>query len=406
MKKQISLEKISFYAVWVFLCCYFMQLFNFPNVLTIAIGGMFCLIMLIRQKCFRLDIGTVLLTLTMASYFFILYGKRAFTMSLPYVGVLIYVLAHYLSCEIEINHTDKENLYWKILCALVIGYSIHGIMSSLMFLRGEFQYADTVRIWMDGWGEWYLPGTWQVIFFLPILSWVFPAIIYIKKHKLINVCFIVVAMLFIYISLASESRTSMLAFPIVFLGQIVLFLLLEREKVSRFFRQKRVKYLTVIIVIVLIIAVLALRKHPLISSFLSIMGRDGGILNNIRFKIHREGLRQLFVYPFGGYQMSFLGYAHAHNTWIDIADAAGVIPFFLFAAYTFLTLYELIRWLMKKEISAERKLMVAGLYGIFFLFYTVEIGLGGSMHYMTPWFFVNAMVHGELSMSKNINKIS
>jgi hypothetical protein len=24
----------------------------------------------------------------------------------------------------------------------------------------------------------------------------------------------------------------------------------------------------------------------------------------------------------GGYQMHFLGYPHAHNTWIDIADAA------------------------------------------------------------------------------------
>lgn len=406
MKERTSVGNVLFNLVWVFLCCYFMQLFNFPNVLTIVIGSFFCLAMLVKQKRFRLDLGTVLLTLTMASYFLILYGNRAFTMALPYVGVLIYVLAHYLACEIEIDHVDKEKYYWKMLCALVIGYSIHGILNSFLFLKGEFQYADTVRIWKDIWEKWYMPGTWQVIFFLPVLACVFPAIIYIKKNKLINMIFLMTAMLFIYISLASESRTSILAFPIVFLVQVILYLLYEREKIKILFKKRNVQYLASVMIVALIIMVIILRKHPLISSFMSIMGRDGGILNNIRFKIHREGLRQLFVYPFGGYQMSFLGYAHAHNTWIDIADAAGIIPFFLFAAYTFLTLYELIRWLMKKEISAERKLMVAGLYGIFFLFYTVEVGLGGSMHYMTPWFFVNAMVHGELSMSKNINKIS
>ena len=60
----------------------------------------------------------------------------------------------------------------------------------------------------------------------------------------------------------------------------------------------------------------------------------------------------------------------------------------------------MIRWLLKKEISVERKLMVAGLYGIFFLYYTIERAFGGSVHYMTPWFFINAMVHGELTILK------
>ena len=41
--------------------------------------------------------------------------------------------------------------------------------------------------------------------------------------------------------------------------------------------------------------------------------------------------------------------------------------------------------------------MVAGVYGAFFLYYTVERGIDNSMHFMTPWFFINGMVHGELS---------
>lgn len=134
---------------------------------------------------------------------------------------------------------------------------------------------------------------------------------------------------------------------------------------------------------------------------MEIMDRDGGILNNIRFKLQRMALEQLFVYPMGGDQMSFMGYPHAHNAWLDIANMAGVIPFFAFAAYTFLTVYELIRWLMRKDISTERKLMLTGIYGAFFLYYTVERAFESSMHFMTPWFFINGLVHGELTKEKN-----
>ena len=67
-KTQIVINSL----VWCFLCCYFMQLFNFPNVITIIIGGLLCLWMLIKQKRFRLDFETILLSLTMMFYFTII----------------------------------------------------------------------------------------------------------------------------------------------------------------------------------------------------------------------------------------------------------------------------------------------------------------------------------------------
>ena len=402
MQNRVKFGKITFALVFVFLSCYFMQLFNFPNVLTIFIGGSLCLVMMIEQRKIRLDVETVLLILSMATYFIIIHGARGITMSLPYAGIVIYVLAHYLTYEAMNNKVNSEKYLLFLVFAIVIGYSLHGIINSYLFLDGQLQEGD-IRHWMDIWEKWYLPGTWQVIFFLPAFAFVFPAIIYFKRRKIMNVLIFLTSVLFIYIGLASQTRTPILAFPIVFVAQIVLYLILEREKVDTLAKNRKVQIAAGIIILALIAVVIALLNHPLVASFISIMGRDGGILNNIRFKIHREGLKQLFVYPMGGYQMDFLGRPHAHNTWIDIADAAGVIPFFLFVSYTFLTVYELIVWLTKKEISVERKLMVSGLYGIFFLYYTVERGLGGSMHYMTPWYFVNAMVHGELTMIKKQN---
>ena len=150
----------------------------------------------------------------------------------------------------------------------------------------------------------------------------------------------------------------------------------------------------------LIAAAFLIRKHPLVSSFLSIMGRDGGILNNIRFKLQRAALQQLPLYPFGGDQMDFMGYPYAHNAWLDMANEAGWIPFGAYAIYTFHVVYELIRWLMKKEVSTERKIILAGLFGAFFLYYTVERAFDGSLHFMTPWHFMNGLVHGELKKDK------
>lgn len=403
MDNKAKLEKIGFGAVCIFLLCYFMMLFDFPNRLTILFGSIICLVLLVQQRKFRLDLGIFLLILTLSSYFIILYGiPRAFTMSLPYVGLVIYVLAHYLSCEV-LGQEHGENRMKVLLFTMVIGVTVHGLLNSYLFLDGQFQYKDTVRIWADIWKDGYMAGTWQVVYFLPALAITFPMLIYWKKNKIINSLMLVVSLFFLYISMASESRTSVVIFAGVIFAELLLYALLERKRIAELFKNKKVWVASVMVAVLLLIAGVTVIMSPLGQNFISIMGRNGGILNNIRFQIQRRGLEQLFVYPMGGYKMNFLGYAHSHNTWIDIADAAGVIPFFAFAAYTFLTIYELIRWLAKKEISTERKLIVAGIYGAFFLYYTVERGLGGSMHFMTPWFFINGLVHGELVMLKKNN---
>lgn len=400
MKKFMNnnMQTITFGAIWIFLCCYFMQFFDFPNRLTILFGSIICLGLLVKQKKFRLDIGCVLLTLTIASYHIILHGTRAFTMSLPYVGILMYVLGNYLSCEIK-DDKDSDLKFVRLIFAVVAGYSIHGILNSWLFLAGEIQ-NDDIRLWMDVWVKWYMPGTRQVTFFLPALALVFPALIYFKNRKWINGLIVLTSIFFIYISLITQSRTSVIIFPIVFVAQIFLYVLLERKSLAQKISGKRI-WIGVIITIVLLGAVvLLLKDNSVIVSFMEIMGRDGGVFNNIRFKIQRHALEQLFLYPMGGDQMDFLGYAHAHNAWLEMANSAGLIPFFSFTAYTVFSVYELIRWLMKKEISTEKKLMIAGIYGAFFLYYTIERLFEGSLPFLSPWVFINGLVHGELEKEK------
>ena len=397
--QQEKVQRILWGAVLIFLCCYFMSLFDFPNVLTILFGSLICLVLLLKQKCFRLDLGICLLTITIASYFLIVFGSRGFTMSLPYVGLVMYVLGNYLSSEIKTKE-DKEKKYLLVLLMIVLGHSIHGYLNSYLFLDGQWDNGD-IRVWMDWWLGVCLPGTAQIVYFLPVLAMVFPAFIYFKNRKIINSLMIFTAGFFTYIAMYSQTRTSVLILPLVFAAQIMLYIILEWKRIKKIFLNKKVQAVMAVLVIGGIGAFVVLKNHPIVTQFMEIMGRDGGILNNIRFKLQRAALEQLFVYPMGGDQMNFMGYPHAHNAWLDIANMAGVIPFFAFAAYTFLTIYELIRWLMRKDISTERKLILAGIYGAFFLYYTVERAFESSMHFMTPWFFINGLVHGELSTEKS-----
>lgn len=397
--QQKNVQTIFWAAVTLFLCCYFVMLFDFPNRITIFIGSVICMMLMYQQKSFRLDLNTILLTVTISSYYIILYGTRAFTMSLPYVGILMYVVGNYLSAQVA-KKRDFEKFYLIFLFTIVLGHSLHGILNAALFLDGQL-FEDDIRVWMDIWMQITLPGTQQIVYFLPALAMVFPAIVWFKNRKCANVLIVATAVFFIYISMASQTRTSVLILPLVFAAQAMLYAILEWKRVKKILQHKNTKIIAVIGLAVIVGAVLILKDHPLVSSFIDIMGRDGGILNNIRFKLQRSALEQLWLYPMGGDQMDFMGYPYAHNAWLDMANEAGWIPFFSFVAYTIHVIYELIRWLFKKEVSTERKLIVAGIFGAFMLYYMVERAFDSSMHFMTPWFFINGLVHGEISERKN-----
>ena len=401
--QQKKIQTVFWSAVLLFLCCYFVMLFDFPNRITIFTGSVICLLLMYRQKCFRLDLNTVLITVTISSYYIILYGTRAFTMSLPYVGILMYVLGNYLSGEVK-EKRDYEKFYMLFLFTIILGHSLHGILNAVLFMDGQL-FEEDIRVWMDIWMQITLPGTQQIVYFLPALAMVFPAIVWFRKRKCANVLLLLTAVFFLYISMASQTRTSVLILPLVFAAQMILYVILEWESTKKLFAHKNTKLITGALLLAVMAAVLLLKEHPVISSFLEIMGRDGGIFNNIRFKLQRSALQQIHLYPLGGDRMDFMGYPYAHNAWLDMANEAGWIPFLAFAGYTFHVVWELLRWLGRKEISTERKIIVAGIFGAFFLYYTVERAFDSSMHFMTPWFFMNGLVHGELTGNrKNQNK--
>ena len=186
---------------------------------------------------------------------------------------------------------------------------------------------------------------------------------------------------------------SVVIFALAACLQLVMFVCLEPKKMKKIFTSK-VAWITATAVIAgITAAVFFVKDTPVVTAFIENLSKGGGILNNVRFSAQKSALSQLFDYPMGGRQMN-LGRDFCHNTWLDMANAGGLIPFFAFALYTLYTFWELIRFLLKKNITPEVKMMMTGLYAAFVLYLSVEPALDASIHLVTPWIFVNGLIHG------------
>ena len=387
-------QTITYVAAGIFLCSYFMRFLNFPNTLTVVLGAILCMIMAVQQKCIRIDFGIVLLTFTMETYYVITNGTRGILFSILYIPLVLYVLGNYMAGGVK-NSQNKNDKLLLLIMLLVTGYTIHGILNSYMWFAGYV--VPGTRRWQDFWSGEIVPGTQHASYFLPALALFLPAILYFKEKKLINGLIILASTFFCYASLVTKSRGSLLIFVFVFCVQAVLYLFLEKEKVREAISSKKIWVLGIVGAIFIIAAIFVIKDSEVVAAFLANMGKGGGIFHNVRFKSQRLVLEQILTYPMGGRLMDLGGISHAHNVWLDMANAAGVISFLAFTAYTIYTVYEVVKLLRNDAVSPKVKMVIAGIYGAFFLYFTIETALEASVHLTTPWFFVNGLVHGMTS---------
>lgn len=384
-------QTITLGAIWAFFCLYFMRAFDFPNAFAFVLGAGLCLVMLIQQKRIRIDAGICLLVLTLASYYLIVNGKQGLKYTILYIPLIIYVLANYTVCAVKKDEKSNSKLLWLLL-AMIAGYTIHGILNSYMYYAGYV--VPGTRRWQDFWSGEIVPGTQHTVYFLPALALFFPAVVNLKEKTWKSILVGVITVFFCFTSLVTRSRMPLLIFAIAVMIQVIVYAFLEKEKVRKILSDKRTWIFAGIVLILAIVAFFMVKDTAIVAAFINNLGKDGGILNNVRFVAQRQALSQLFDYPMGGRQMEMVLGNYCHNTWLDMANAAGVIPFFAFTAYTLFTLYELVCFLKKQTVSTEVKLVTVGIYIVFFLYFSVEPALDASIHYLTPWIFLNGIVQG------------
>ena len=91
--------------------------------------------------------------------------------------------------------------------------------------------------------------------------------------------------------------------------------------------------------------------------------------------------------------MDLAGLNYAHNVWLDMANAAGVIPFVLMLVYTLLGMYDLFFLLRSEKVCQAVKYVISGLWIVMILYYMVEPALESSVQFIVPWTFMNGLIY-------------
>lgn len=386
-----------------FLTIYFAGGNRLPNWLTAVLGVILLFCLFWEEKKWKPDFGFCLLVVTFVSYYVIVDGVRGLFYMILYLPLVFYLLAKYSVYGFQQKEFwEYKNGVSVIFMTLILGFALHGILNACMYYGGHV--IPGTRRWADFWTGEIVPGTQHTAYFLPILAVVFPAVVYYqkghnKKRNWLKILSILIAIFFLYTSLATKSRMPIMIFAIVCIVQGVLFCVLEKEKVKKICRDQRFWAAVLILCAAAAIMIFLVKDSAVVVAFMENMSKGGGILNNVRFQAQRKAISQLFVYPMGGRKMDF-GRTYCHNTWLDMANAGGLIPFFSFAAYTVYTVYELARFIRQDRFCAELKIVVVGLYTAFFLYMSVEPLFDAPLRLLISWIFINGLIHGMLHGKK------
>ncbi len=390
-RDTIRIERVAFHAILLFLFCFFVQLLGFPNKFALLGSFSICAGHVYKEKNIQVGYRECLLLLGMFFYAYISgcgLGDIILITGLPFLFMLA---GKYLATDMSLKG-KKEYYLLFLLAVFVIGYLIHGVLNSVLYFRDGLLFGK--RMWGDIWGD-PLLATHQNIYMLPALSLMFPAFVYLKKYKAICISLILIDLFFLYQSISSLSRIPIMIWGILMIWGIVLFMLLNRRNGKTIRNKKKV---IVGIGIVLAIAVLLvgfnINTIKNLRFIQVLMHKDGGIIHNIRFQAQANVIRQLFVYPMGGCQMDLCGLEHAHNVWLDIANAAGVVPFFILLMYTIVSMVDIVRFLRNTQIGHELKYIVSGLYISLILYYMVEPALMANIRFFIPWPYLNGIIRG------------
>ena len=383
-------EKFIYAASLIVLLAFFTQLFNFPNKLAVGCMFLICAVYFLMQKKAVIGLREILLFFTMLTYIWFS-GRRNLTgISIVLLPLLAQMTSQYLMNGGE-GHTDREKRIWMLLGVFVIGYTIHAVLNARLFLDMGPDYQG--RYWLDFWTRSDTPATQHNMYFLPVLAVVFPAILYIMKQKAVCIITLAAAAFSIWFSAISQSRTPLVIFVIVFVWGIFLWVIFHR-------RDQKARKIMLIGAVVILAAVAAGALFVWLNfdtiqttRIYTTLHRDGGILHNVRFEAQRNAIRQLFDYPWGGYQMELAVLEMAHNVWLDMAKAGGLLPFAGLVIYTLLAIYDMVKLLRNANVSSALKYVISGLWIALMLYYMIEPALEATVQFIVPWTYINGIAY-------------
>ena len=293
---------------------------------------------------------------------------------------------------------DKRIFY--ILTALNFGMFFQAVLDHInQYFRPL--YDDSA--WYSFWKDDYEVRTVFAFGFIIMASVLYDAFKR-RRNKFYFWSIIISSVACIFFSITTEGRTTL----VLFITSFVLFAIIDflSNYSKKSFGKKNIILLLGIIIVVAIILIMIIYATNMFeirkmynNSFLS---RDGGIIHNVRIQANIDGIKQLILYPEGGwYGSESLPGGGTHNTWLEFARYYNTVIFFILLLYVLITIKNIIVVLAKKNYSDTAKYFLCSITLSLFCYMCLEpVGAIPAYYYVVFFIFVSGIMNKCAQLEK------
>jgi len=347
-----NLQIIMKWANVIFLFLFSLHFFNFPDKYIILWCMFAGIVFYLQNKKTGLDITFLFLTLAVMlngiGTLYYLGEELSYTwkdiIKLVVPTILVYPFAKQVAYEK--NDRDIE----VILLTIVVGTFLYSLLNHYSYIF----YGNGLRMWSEFWTKYRMNAThhsYWGCFIAGILGYGIWCLFNKKCFKgILIVCFVLIEN---YIQIVVGNRMVLCVTALSLLMSLVLFLFLNLKN------KKKIKFVVFggIIVIVVLVAAISLNVFGIRSSeyFQNFFTRDGGIMNNIRFRMIYEAITMLPSHWKGGANMWAAGWYWVHNYWLQVANVSGIIPFILWMIVNIGAVIDTIKLIKSRYINDQIK---------------------------------------------------
>ena len=344
--------------------------FNFKNLYNyIMLGwvGFTCLL----YRGFKIPFYTEFLILCAT---FVLY-LFSFGISTEYtIQIFSYYLVAPIFCYLfgfNIIQKNTEKRFFIIIYVIIWALFIHGMLNTLNHSASAFIDRNPVDISSGN----VIPATLQGFFLTMMVSLLY-YVLFVNKSWIYKIVYLSAIGFCVYATLYHASRTLLIV-------ALITFVVVAIYRAAAKSRTKAVKMiLWLIIAAVVCVALFNSNAFGIKSAFeetnfnkrlsqddYKTLAEDGRIERTIIV------LDNAWKYPFSGMSKEIDRYAH--NLWFDTIRTVGFVPAFLLLLYTIYVFSSFYKFMKKKEIPENMKIMMLSMYLGVYLNFMVEPVLEG-----------------------------
>lgn len=247
----------------------------------------------------------------------------------------LFPILYYLGKSVTATEEkDFESKIKTVLFVLAFAMFIQGLLNySMLPSTADGSYAS-VGFWNRD--KWWSRSTWDTGFAMMFGS-VFYAIYINKKDKLFSLILLALTVLGLVINLRYHGRTGILLIALV-LSMMTILYIVAGNKLSNRTKTIIISIVVVILAIICIAVLLIKLNFAGIASIYeeSFLNRDGGILNNVRFRWAKEGLINIFINGKGGWGNSEV--STTHNSWTEYGRMFDIIVFIFIVLFLIISI--------------------------------------------------------------------